>query len=354
MCAPSGKAECEDNWSGTQRGTCKAGTIPDWQPCPTEEDITCASGKCGRYTEASAYYCCGDDGFASGWPGDWCAGLWDGHDCKHDNQCTSDYCSDGRCHPQEDSNGCHPAGSLLELSGGEQVAIEAAQVGDHVATPTGPMPIIGFLHAEEIYASYVRLFTASASMSLSALHRVFVNGSEIYPSEVSVGDLLHTPHGLDPVTRIEAVKARGAYHIVVKGGAYYVDGILASDYIGDVSMASWPFVRLYVEARYLAGLPVIPIGRGYLRFSWPINLLDRAGAPPSVKHTLTPLTIATCILTELANVAAAAAHTYGSCSWLNMTWTCTAHIQRAKEADHTASHTLSRLFPSKQGYSLGH
>ena len=56
------------------------------------------------------------------------------------------------------------------------------------------------------------------------------------------------------------------------------------------------------------------------RFSWLINLLERAGAPPSVKHTLTPLTIATCILIELANVAAAAAHTYGSCSWLN-TWT---------------------------------
>ena len=381
MCAPSGKAECEGNGGGFRKGTCKAGTIPDWQPCPTEEDYTCqsgkcgrysetsayyccgagvgsgwpddwcagldagheckhnnqctsdycnspesgqgtcaqgniaewqpcptekdstcASGKCGRYSETSAYYCCGNAGVASGWPDDWCAGLGDGHECEHDNQCTSDYCNNQCGH--EDSNGCHPAGSLLELAGGEQVAIESAKVGDHVATPTGLMPIIGFLHAEEIDASYMRLSTASASMSLSALHQVFVNGSEIYPSDINIGDLLHTPHGLEPVTRIEAVKARGAYHIVVKGGAYYVDGILASDYIGDVSKASWPFVRLYVEARYLAGLPVIPIGRGYLRLSWPINLLDRAGAPPSVKHALAPFTIATCIIIELADVAA--------------------------------------------------
>ena len=82
-----------------------------------------------------------------------------------------------------------------------------------------------------------------------------------------------------------------------------MDGILASDYHGDISMAAWPFVRLYVEARYRVGLPVIPIGRGHLRLSWPINLLDRAGAPLLVKHAFAPLIVASCILTELVNVA---------------------------------------------------
>ena len=140
-------------------------------------------------------------------------------------------------------------------------------------------------------------------MALSVLHQAFVNGTAIWPAGIKLGDLLHTPRGLEPVTRVETVQARGAYHILVKDGSYYVDGILASDYHGDISMAAWPFVRLYVEARYRVGLPVIPIGRGHLRLSWPINLLDRAGAPLLVKHAFAPLIVASCILTELVNVA---------------------------------------------------
>ena len=56
--------------------------------------------------------------------------------------------------------------------------------------------------------------------------------------------------------RIEKLEARGAYHVIVKGGSYFVDGILASDYDGAVSRAVWPLVHAYVGARlwlHLAG-----------------------------------------------------------------------------------------------------
>jgi len=108
----------------------------------------------------------------------------------------------------------------------------------------------------------MRFATKTASMAISPLHHVFVNGIETDPSHVKLGDLLRTPHGLEPVTRIDSIEARGAYHVFVKGGSYYVDSILASDYFGLVPHMAWPLVRAYVEARYRIGVPVIPIGRG--------------------------------------------------------------------------------------------
>ena len=92
-------------------------------------------------------------------------------------------------------------------------------MGALIKTPTGYEPILGFLHAEDIEATYLRVSTASASMALSVLHQAFVNGTAIWPAGIKLGDLLHTPRGLEPVTRVETVQARGAYHILVKDGA---------------------------------------------------------------------------------------------------------------------------------------
>ena len=153
-------------------------------------------------------------------------------------------------------------------------------------------------------ATYLRFATKTASMSISPLHHVFVNGIETDPSHVKLGDLLRTPHDLEPVTRIDSIKARGMYHVIVKGGSYFVDGILASDYSGLVPHMAWPLVRAYVEARYRIGVPVIPDGRGFFPNKiWASDLLARLGAPLSVHHALSPVTIASSIATELANVA---------------------------------------------------
>ena len=202
--------------------------------------------------------------------------------------------------------GCHPAGSYLTLEDGKSIAIEHAAVGTLVKAEIGFQPILGFLHAEEdLVAPYLRFTTPSASMAISSRHHAFVNGTETDPSFIELGDLLHTPQGLEPVTRIETLEARGAYHILVKGGSYYVDGILASDYYEAVSREIWPRVRDYVEARHSLGIPVIPKGRGvFPRHDWVSGLLVRAGVPLWARKTvLSPLIVASSILTELANVA---------------------------------------------------
>ena len=209
--------------------------------------------------------------------------------------------------PPSPSSFCHPAGSDLTLEDGKPIAIERAVVGTLIQTDTGFQPILGFLHAEEdTVGSYLRFTTPSASMAISPLHHAFVNGTEIDPSFIKLGDLLHTPHGLEPVMRIETFEARGAYHFIVKGGSYFVDGILASDYDGAVSRAVWPLVHAYVGARLWLGIPVIPSGKGlFPRHDWVLNLLSCAGVPLwAQKNVLSPLIVASSILTELANVVA--------------------------------------------------
>ena len=206
-----------------------------------------------------------------------------------------------------DGVGCHPAGSYLTLEDGKSIAIERAAVGTLIKTDTGFQPILGFLHDEEdTVGSYLRFTTPSASMATSPLHHAFVNGTEIDPSFIKLGDLLHTLHGLEPVTRIETLEVRGAYHPFVKGGSYYVDGILASDYYALVPKAVWLLGRAYVEARYWLGIPVIPVGKGFFpNHAWVADLIGRAGVPLWAQKTvLSPLTVASSILTELANVAA--------------------------------------------------
>jgi hypothetical protein len=201
---------------------------------------------------------------------------------------------------------CHPTGSYLTLEDGKSIAVEHAAVGTLVKTETGFQPILGFLHAEEdLMAPYLRFTTTSASMAISPLHHAFVNGAEIDPSFIKLGDLLHTPHGLEPVTRIETITARGAYHFIVKGGSYFVDGILASDYDAAVSRAVWPLVHAYVGARYWLGIPVIPSGKGlFPRHDWMSIMFVRAGVPLwAQQNVLTPLIVASSILTELTNVA---------------------------------------------------
>ena len=118
----------------------------------------------------------------------------------------------GYC-PEIGNRGCHPAGSLLHLEGGGTLPIEKATVGTRIKTPTGYQPILGYLHAEDIQQmAYLRFSTTSASMSISPLHFLVVNGAKTDPSDVAIGDLLHTPNGLKPVTKVERVEARGAYH----------------------------------------------------------------------------------------------------------------------------------------------
>ena len=85
-----------------------------------------------------------------------------------------------------------------------------------------------------------------------------------------------------------------------------MDGILASDYDGAVSRAVWPLVHAYVGARLWLRIPVIPSGKGlFPRHDWMSIMFVNAGVPLwAQQNALTPLIVASSILTELANVAA--------------------------------------------------
>ena len=250
---------------------------------------------------------------------------WDAYHCCNRFPCNA-------CHelaPLVPTSSCHPAGSHLTLEDGQPIAIERAAVGTLVKTDTGFQPILGFLHEEEeIVASYLRFTTPSASMAISPLHHTFVNGTETDPSYIKLGDLLHTPHGLEPVMRIERLEARGAYHVIVKGGSYFVDGILASDYDGAVSRAVWPLVHAYVGARLWLRIPVIPSGKGlFPRHDWMSIMFVNAGVPLwAQQNALTPLIVASSILTELANVAAE----YFS-AWLGTVAVATAAVKAGRK-----------------------
>ena len=202
---------------------------------------------------------------------------------------------------------CHPASSTLELADGRAVRIDSVRVGDEVRTPTGFEPVTGFLHAEDRATEYLRLTTAGgAAIEISALHHLFANGASADAADVVVGDNITTPRGAERVTRVEKVERAGAYHVFVAGGAYYVDGVLASDYYALTPAAVWPLVRAYVAARSAIGVPIIPVGRGlFPDHAWAVDLLGLLGVPTVVQRTaLFPLTIACGIGTELINAAA--------------------------------------------------
>ena len=73
---------------------------------------------------------------------------------------------------------------------------------------------------------------SGATVAISDDHWLFVNGAEADPATVKPGDLLTTfKREHDPVVRVETTTERGAYHILVASGAYYVDGVAASTYV---------------------------------------------------------------------------------------------------------------------------
>lgn len=211
-----------------------------------------------------------------------------------------------------DSNGdhdcdkwCHPSHSTLELLDGRHVRMDEASVGQLIRTPRGYEPIVGFLHAEATTAHYLRFTTASTALSISKHHFMLVNGIETDSEEVVLGDMLSTPMGPLPVLRIEQLKEFGAYHIIVPGGTYYVDGLLTTDYFYAMPMLAWKFVlRPYVTLRYLVSMPIIPAGKSFISPLWLVDLLMAAGVPNVLMQMLSPLIFVAGFLTELVCLVA--------------------------------------------------
>ena len=171
---------------------------------------------------------------------------------------------------------------------------------------SGCEPITGFFHADADAVGAYHKFTTKggATVAISDDHWLFVNGVEADPATVKLGDRLTAASGAqEAVVRIERVAERGAYHILVASGAYYVDGVAASTYIAHVPLGVWKvFADGYASLRYRMGVPIAPEGHGYLSITWPLAVYGKLGVPTETAlHALWPLTTAAAVLTELAN-----------------------------------------------------
>lgn len=201
--------------------------------------------------------------------------------------------------------GCHPSHTTLELADGHRVRIDSVRTGDLVRTPAGVEPVTARMHADpHHHLDYFELATRSHTLHISEKHWLTINGREAPPTSAVVGDVLSTPHGEERIERVARRKQRGLYHIEVASGAYYADGVLVSTYVAECPRLVWRiFADGYAWLRYKAGLHIVPDGEGALPLFWSLALYERLGVPDAiVSHVLWPLTMASVLLTELANV----------------------------------------------------
>ena len=61
-------------------------------------------------------------------------------------------------------------------------------------------------------------------MAISDDHWLFIDGIESDPVTAKIGQTVSTPDGPKRITRIQYYRQRGAYHIIVPSGMYYVNG----------------------------------------------------------------------------------------------------------------------------------
>eukprot|EP00967_Tisochrysis_lutea_P062200 scaffold79803_cov32-Tisochrysis_lutea.AAC.4 len=95
----------------------------------------------------------------------------------------------------------------------------------------------------------------------------------------------------------------GAFHPIVRGGLYYADNILVSDYNDHVPFWVWRVVSAYAEIRFALGIPLVPEGDGILpRPFWAFDLLDAWGISSQAQAWAFPLLVPLSVLTEILNV----------------------------------------------------
>ena len=156
--------------------------------------------------------------------------------------------------------GCHPGRTTFELATGAHATMSALSVGDLIKTPAGFEPVIGFSHIERAtVARYFRFTTQSTALQISSSHYLFANGIEIDAADVRVGDNFTLSTGeQQPVLSIDTVTAVGLYHLFTPSATYFADGVATSTHLGEVDRKLWGHVTSIVHARYQLGLPVAP------------------------------------------------------------------------------------------------
>ncbi len=140
------------------------------------------------------------------------------------------------------SSGCFSADNTLELADGATVTMDNVRVGDVVHTPVGLETVIGFTHSDNnTVSSYVTLGTDSLSISLTPDHFLYVNGKLTPAADVKLGDLLN---GNQAVTSIEHSWRRGLFVPVTWSGSLLVSGVSASVHVGVVPIVGMDLIGI--------------------------------------------------------------------------------------------------------------
>jgi hypothetical protein len=130
----------------------------------------------------------------------------------------------------EESYGCHPASTLLIDANGNPVAIDTVNVGDVITTPHGLEPVVAFLHSDPLSSLIYISITDDANNTLliSDLHYLETDGILQQASNVKVGHSWQTVTGTQHVVAVSQVYEHGVYHLLTPSLTYYADGIAAS------------------------------------------------------------------------------------------------------------------------------
>jgi len=227
--------------------------------------------------------------------------------------------------PSPPTGGCHPSDTTVQLKHGVTRRMDELTVGDEILSPGGFTPVLGFMHQERDTANMYFEFTAGKrALAVSAHHHVVANGKTVDPATIKAGDVLHSADGSNAtVTSVQMKAATGAFHFMVAGGEYYVDGLLSTDYDDHIPPKLWELLRMYVKMRYRLGVPTIPEGHGLIkRPFFAFDTLDAIGVRGEAQWLLLPLLVPTLLATELVNLAAESALASAMLAALGLGYIC--------------------------------
>lgn len=136
----------------------------------------------------------------------------------------------------DDEETCFPASATVQLQSGAAVAMEDLRVGDRVRVSGGGFSDVYFFSHKDANAaaSFVRIATEAASLSLTPGHLLRVNGKLAPADTVRVGDELDVAPAGRPragravVVKVDAHQGRGLYNPHTVHGDVVVDGVVTS------------------------------------------------------------------------------------------------------------------------------
>jgi hypothetical protein len=131
---------------------------------------------------------------------------------------------------------CFSSASSVWVQDKGRIPIQDLQIGDRVSIGYGKYDTVySFGHRDnESIATFVQIHAKGLDkpLELSHNHLVFVQGSAVPSSSISVGDMIDLGDGgVADVYRIASVQRRGLYSPFTLSGTIVVDGVVASTYV---------------------------------------------------------------------------------------------------------------------------